>query len=119
MRIISKQNLMKLPEGTLFSRYKRSFFDGLYIFSGSFGMPNDFFEVCISEPWLQDCDGPADFFPLLDKMHEGAASATVDLDTVSRESTHDDELFYAIWEKEDLELLKSKIEVALKNTESS
>jgi len=101
MRIVSREELMRLPAGTVFSYYEPCVFNGLYIKSSEVNDKPDFY--------IQELIGAVksdggDFFDKCRLMEKGE-SLPVDFEIMSREGLFDDSLLYGIYEKEDIKKL--------------
>lgn len=98
MRIISRAELMKLPEGTIFAYYRPCIFGGLHI-KGTTG-PHDF--DVMSLDGNIECDGSEDFVDILDNAVESGESFDLDFDRYGREGFFDNDQLFAIYEEKDM-----------------
>lgn len=112
MRVVSRQELLQLPAGTLYHAWQPCWFDGLCIKGESMplreGYPGDWWVVHVPTP---DTDVTVDGLVQLD---EGKPVA-VDLETASRDGLFDDKLRYAVWERADVEKLVARLSCCLGN----
>ncbi len=108
MKIFSRTDFMKLPEGTIFSSGAPYAFSELMIKGESWEV--DFLESNListeyhsSEEWADQTYA----------MHEKGASYPINKD-FGREGLFDDKMLYLVYEKEDLKYLIDKFNQALK-----
>lgn len=110
MRIVDKKEFLTLPEGTVYSGYQPCVFDGLFIKGETWD--NDFLENnLIAE---LDCSGSDERFDILSKVENTGESFKLDFDCYGREGLFDDEMKYAVYEKEDVEGLIKTLQESLK-----
>ena len=100
MRILTKQQFLKLPAGTIFSEYEPCIFRGLKVKGESLEEISDFTEAgLIGRPESTDSD---DFMRMCEKMEKGG-NVPLEVDAFGREGYFDDGMFYAVLDREDTE----------------
>lgn len=109
MRIVSRDELMALPAGTLYHPWEPVCFGDLCIkgesiFHEHLGRLNDWWVVCVPEV------GNAE--EMLDHLDRGK-SMPVNLYLEGREALFDNNLRYAVWERADVEALHARLGVIL------
>ena len=113
MKIISRDEFLKLPEGTIFSKYEYMVFGPLSIKGDSLTNPCiDFFELAIAE--AVDCWGPAECIQMLDSAEHKGTSFAMDLECMGRDGLFEKEQLFAVWEKEELLALIGVLQKAIK-----
>jgi hypothetical protein len=110
MKIVSREQFMKLPAGTLFSYYAPCYFRDLAIKDSS---PDEWGTDFIKSDLIGEVDseGSDDFQEKCERMEKGE-SFPADYEITGREGLFDDKQLYAIYEKADVEKLIER----LKNT---
>jgi hypothetical protein len=111
MKIITRKELLKMPQGTVYSNYEPCVFSELYIKVDDDGnYKND---------WLYDgligaikSTGSDDFFARCEEMEAGK-SVDVDFEYTGRDGLFDDKKLYAIYEKQDIEKLIKRLQQTL------
>ena len=94
MKIITRAELMQMPDYTVFSYYERSYMRGLYIMSDK--MEHDF--VCMS--LIDSFSG--DFEDGIKKMEDGM-DVPFDNEYFGREGYFDDDQLYVVYSQNDLD----------------
>lgn len=105
MRIVSREELMAMPPGTLYHDWQPCCFGDLCIKGESLfhehrGKLNDWWEVHVPEV------GNAE--EMLDHLDQGE-SIPVNLYLEGREALFDDKMRYAVWERADVEALHARL----------
>jgi len=99
MKIINREEFLKLPSGTLFSEYKPCSFYGLLIKYDSCGY-NDYYEnELIGNIEMNSSE---DFIDKLVIAEKERTSLKLDFDICGRNGMYDDNQLYAVYEKEDI-----------------
>jgi hypothetical protein len=100
MKILTRKQFMEMPAGTVFSYYQPCFFNGLSIKDSSpeKGYPDFSMSDLIGSVEHGNSD---EFSTKCDQMELGE-SMPVDFEFSGREGLFDDELLYAVYEKEDV-----------------
>ncbi len=109
MKIIGMKEFLKLPQGTMYQRFKPIVFgDSIEVFQGSLDCGNDFFYKNISNE--VESDDSCEYFDLLHSATEKGTSFKFDYYCGSRDGhcCEDDQMF-AIYEKEDVKELLDAI----------
>lgn len=102
MRILSKQDFLKTPAGTVFHNFEPSFFTGLYIKVSDYTFGhNDFVYQELLAPI--DANNTSELFELIDKAELEGADVPLDFkDSTMREGLFDDEKMYAVLSKQEV-----------------
>lgn len=108
MRIVNKQEFLKLPENTIFSKYSPCQFGDLCIKGESVGTI-DFYYQPISNS--VKCNDMGEFVDACDKAEK--ESVEMDFDCLTRDGMFDAEQLFAVWEKQDLYAFVQKLEKCL------
>ena len=114
MRIITRAEMLKMPQGTVYSNYNPCIFTELYIKADDAGnYEND---------WLYDgllgaieSTGSDDFFAKCEEMEQGK-SVSVDFEYTGRDGLFDDKKLYAVYEPEDVAKLIERLQKTLLST---
>ena len=110
MKIVDKAEFYALPEGTLYSDYEPFIFSGLKIKQRTIyseGKPIDFAYECLIGN--VESDSSNQFFDILYKAKKENASFKLDFDCCERDGLYDENQMFAVYEKEDLDGLISKL----------
>lgn len=120
MKIVNRQDFLKLPSGTIYSKYEPCTFEGLAIKGESL-----FYDHCANSPYCHDdfytqqiesaieCSGSREFINRLKEMREKGVSYPIDLKQKGRDGLYEKEQLFMVWEKEDLLELKKTIDKAI------
>lgn len=98
MRIVNKQEFLKLPEGILYSDFEPFSFSGLKIKGETWD--SDF----IYQDLIGNVDAPSssDSFDVLYNANETGESFSLDFDCGCRDGLYDNDQLFAIYETEDV-----------------
>lgn len=101
MKIVTRKEFLKLPAETLFSYYEPCSFADLHIkvSDKNSGYDNDFLYDSIIGPIF--CQNSEDFTNKCDEMEKGK-SVKLDFEYTRREGLFEDEQLFAIYEKDDV-----------------
>jgi hypothetical protein len=113
MKILAKQDFLKIQEPILYSNYSPIIFEGLFIKTKSLSLNNgelfDFRYNALLPPILS-CEDDADF--LFGKGNYGQ-EFDIEYDNNFREGLFDDEYLYAVYSKEDIKKLINELQELL------
>ena len=117
MRIVSKEEFLQLPSGTVYAEYEPCIFGNLSIkddtvFSIS-NQPIDFY--CLEIASSVESSGSEEFFERVEAMENNGKSFPVDLDSVGRDGLFETNQLYAVWEEEDIQSLITVLQKTLLN----
>lgn len=107
MKIVNLQTFLTLPEGTIFMKYEPCCFEGLRVKGES--LPFRAFAY-------GDMDAPVDannsdeFADKLFDSEENGTSVPLDFDYYVRDGCFEDKQLFAVYEKEDMEKLITKLQ---------
>lgn len=111
MRIVKRPEFLKLPPGTLYSKYKPCIFEELNIKGDTLPNGNDWFYQQIAdatEHYGQDC------IDALTAAEELGKSIAMDFDCEGRDGCfEDDSQLFAVWERADVEKLIARLQQTL------
>lgn len=107
MKIYRRKEFLDLPEGTIYAKGKRWYFDGLRIKGESY--PNDWRYL---DPMWIDAQDSGEAFERLEEMLETGASYPME-EATSRDGLFDGEDIFLVAERADLEKLRAMIDTAL------
>ena len=111
MKILTRKQFMKEPEGTLFSYYKPCYFEGLHAKDTGYEKDNPDFSMSDFIGAVKS-DSSNDLFEKCDRMELGE-SFPVDFEFSGREGLFDEELLYAVYDKEDVRKLIARLQAML------
>jgi hypothetical protein len=110
MRIVNREQFLKLPAGTLFSKYEPTIFGDLSIKDDTCDGVDDFFYISIAD--AVDANGTEGFVDTLDRAEKEGSSFSLDLETVSRDGLFDKGQLFAVWESQDVNMLIARLQAA-------
>lgn len=102
MKIVNREEFLKLPSDTLFSLYTPSYFGEITI-KGDTILPNDFRYQDINE--AVDCRSSEEFSTILHSAQENGTSFKMDFQCWSRDGLYDNDQLYAVWDNDDVKAL--------------
>lgn len=112
MKIISREMFLKLPIGTLYSKYRPGVNEGLKIKGEDY--------ICHADDWYyQDLignvnsSGSNETFDILFKSEKDHSSFLLDFDTEGRDGFFNEKQLFAVYEKEDVTQLVERLIKAL------
>jgi hypothetical protein len=105
MRIVNKQEFLKLPENTIFSKYSPCQFGDLCIKAESVGTI-DFYYQPISNSIK--CNDTGEFVDACTKAEK--ESIEMDFDCLTRDGMFGDEQLFSVWEEKDIAAFISRLE---------
>jgi len=109
MKIVDRKTFLAMPENTVFSKFKPCIFEQVCIKENTF--EDDFYFYSISSDAI-DADGD-DFSDKL-MVNPLGTSLKMDFDVLSRDGCFDENQLFAVWEKQDIKDLISKLEKCIK-----
>ena len=109
MKIVDRQTFLALPEETLFSKYKPSYFEEIAIKGETWG--NDFLYQVIVDPIK--CHDSGELGDILDDSALNGTSFDLDFDCCGRDGLFDDDQLFAVWEKKDVLALIDRLTQAM------
>lgn len=116
MRIIKADEFMRMPVGTVYSKYEPCIIGQFFIKDTTIqdgkGENIDFFYQDISD--AIDCNGSDEFFEKLDESEKTGCDIAMDFDCLSRDGCFEPEQLYAVWSKEDVSKLIARLQEANK-----
>ena len=105
MKIITRDEFLKLGERVLYSKYEPCVFEEMLIKENS--IDNDWFYSEIRS--AIKCSGSGEMSDLLFKAEEDGISLDMDFDMQSRDGCFEEDELFAIYEKKDIEQLIEKL----------
>jgi len=112
MRIVKRPEFLKMPAGTLYSKYEHCVFGDLNIKEETLATGNDWFYQQIADSI--ESTGTENFS---DKLHESAEtgkSLGMDFDCLGRDGCfEDDNQMFAVWERADVNALIQRLTATL------
>ncbi len=105
MKIISRKNFLKMPVGTVFSKYEPCIFGELMIKGES--LRNDFF--CQQIVDAVDCDSSEKLHDTLINAAENGTNFNMDFDCEMRDGMFDDSELFAVWGEDDVQALVDRL----------
>lgn len=106
---------MKLPKGTLFSKYAPYIFEDLAIKDDTLGT-SDFFATYIADAVASD--SPEDSWQRLDTVQQTGESLPMDFTEIRRDGTFEEDQLFAVWEPADVRALISELQNCLSGREA-
>lgn len=110
MRIISRDELLKLGHEALVATYEPICFGEPFILTEA--SEHDFTKVELI-PWPEDVNDSADLMDRLAEVEKGEPYGTLDYDCTIRDGLFDHEQKYAVFERHDLEILIHRLKAVL------
>ena len=109
MRIVNREEFLKMPQNTVFSKYIPYVFGQLFIKDESIGSDGfDFYYSQIAD--AIDCKSSTDFDDLLDKAkRDSTLSLRMDFEGLGRDGCFEDDQLFAVFEKEDVAKLINRL----------
>lgn len=112
MRIVNLNTFLSLPKGTLFQKYSQYNFQDLRVKDDNVGpYTTDFRYDTASEPTLVNADDFDQTVNLLDEMVVDGHSEPLTTSN-SRDGLYDPDQLFAIWEKNDIAILREQLDNA-------
>jgi hypothetical protein len=109
MKIVNREEFLKLPSGTLFSKYQPCYFDDITIKGDTW--TNDFLIQNIADGI--ESEGSDDFFVKLTDAEKNGTELKMDFDCYGRDGMFDEERLFAVWSKDDVKALIKKLQESL------
>lgn len=113
MRIVDLATFMAMPRGTVYQKFEPVAFGPIEIFGGPFST-RDFISCDFTTCPLEN-DGIDDLLRRVDGMIDEGASHPVCFDDWQRDSGHDPDQLFAVWEDADLEALIAQLRAGMGN----
>lgn len=112
MKIVDRKTFLALPAGTLFAKYTPCLFGSLEIKGES--LTNDFFAQELSAPIK--CAGDYEFSDILYRAEADGCEVELDFCNEYRDGLYEKDQLFAVYSKEDVCLLISRLEATLRTT---
>lgn len=109
MRIVNREQFMKLPENTLFAKYHPSVFGQLAIKGESW--ERDFLVQEIVD--AIECKDTGEYCEKVDGAQHNGDSIRFDFNCQGRDGYFDDDQLFAVWEQEDVRQLIERLKKCL------
>lgn len=106
MRIVNREDFLKLPPGIVFSKYEPHIFEPTEIKCVSLESDNHFIDYI-----FQELVAPID----AENWEEKQTSFSLDFECTSRDGMFDPDQLFAVWEKEDVLGLIERLKIALRD----
>lgn len=116
MRIVNRTEFLKLPAGTLFCKFQPNLFDDLQIKECDPGTWNpDFIATTIagSGLCLQGGDSSDQEDIVFKQAVEKGTEFRIDYESTSRDGYFDEDQLFAVYDKEDIQILIEKLKTLL------
>ncbi len=110
MRIVNRNDFIKMPPGTLFSKYEPHIFGDLCIKEDSIlfdGGGNDFYYVSLAAAICSD--GSDDLEGKLNCAEKSGDGLAMDFRSTDRDGLFEEEQLFAVWEYDDVASLVSRL----------
>lgn len=112
MKILNREQFLKLDHEVLFSKYAPCWFDSLQIKVETYGI-NDFIYQDIAES--VDCEDSNEFVEILHNAAQDGNSFSINLDCTSRDGMFDEDQLFVVWDKEDVLKLIDRLIIVVKS----
>lgn len=109
MKIVDRKTFLSLPENTLYNTYEPCVFGPLEIKGES--LSNDWFVQSLNTVNGRSSD---DRDLVLDEAEESGVSFSFDLNCEGRDGCFENNQLFAVWEKEDVEALITRLQECIK-----
>lgn len=106
MRIVKREEFLKMSSDTLFSLYTPQYFEDIMI-KGDTIWPNDYRVQYIIE--AVDCRSSEEFTEILCNAEENGTPFKMDFECWSRDGLYDNDQLYAVWDEEDVKALITRL----------
>lgn len=103
MRIVNLEQFLKLPDGTMFSKYEPCIFSGLMIKKGSIIEASDFFYINLID--TVEANDSGDFVSILTKAETEQTSFKLAFNCIERDGLFNKDQLFAVYEKQDVMVL--------------
>ena len=113
MRIVSRDQLLKLPPNTLYCTYEPSVFGELLIKMETLDTGNDWIYQDISSSL--DCLGSNDLFDKLWEAEEKGISLDMNFHLTGRDGCFDYDQLYVVYEQKDIKQLIDRLKECIRN----
>jgi hypothetical protein len=109
MRIINRQEFLKMSAGTVYCKYQPCYFGELCVKGDS--IPSDFYtgELTCSPSVIANWVNSDDIFDMLDRYQKTGESFDLDLEGDGRDGLYDENQLFAIYEPKDIQQLIDKL----------
>ncbi len=111
MKIVNRAAFLALPAGTLFSKYQPCVFGDLCVKGETIGESVDFFYQTITDA----IDTGIYVETVLHHAEKDGSSLAMDFNCQDRDGMFDDDQLYAVWEREDVTGLITRLQTALQD----
>lgn len=116
MRIVNREEFLRLPAGTIFAKYADQKPGVVTLDSGKIAIKEETchedFVVQELDPWFEGCNDSGDWSDVYERMLEGERSPPVDYDFAGRDGEFDRDQLFLVWEKDDARKLIDRLEQA-------
>lgn len=100
MKILDRKQFLALPSGVLYSKFRYSIMEGLYIkYDTTAG--GDWVNVSLIDSPLTFTGDYSDMDEIYEKSHKEGTSFELDYEATARDGLYEDEQLFAVYEKED------------------
>ena len=107
MKIINLTEFLKMPIGTIYSKYEPCYFSGLMVKDKNSGEIDFYYNDLIGNV---DNENTGDFFDKCTEAEKSGKSLKLDFDIIGRDASYNKNQLFAVYEKEDIEgLVKTLI----------
>jgi len=110
MKIVNRQIFLAMPAGTIYSKYVPCMFGDLYIKGDS--LTSDWYEQAIVDAIAHD--DSTEFHDKLIHAEKYGDSLVMDFDCEQRHGLFDADQLFAVWERDDVEQLITRLQKTLK-----
>jgi hypothetical protein len=110
VKIVSKKEFLKLPPGTIYSKYQPINFGDIEI-KGETISDFDYYYTYIAGNI--DAEDFGELFDKMDELKKSDIDIPIDLEIENRDGLFEDDQLYAIYSKEDIKSIIKKLEAAL------
>lgn len=107
MRIVKREEFLKLPSGTVYATHYNDDGFGTLCIKRSSSPNNDWYYTDLND--FDDCDNSDDRYKKMKLMREEGASYPLRLDTQSRDGLFEEDEFFAIYERGDIQNIITKL----------
>lgn len=117
MRIVDRATFLAMPAGTLYQKFKPMYGGELAIKEETLswdGAGRDWYEVSLNLPIASN--DSEDWANKMEAAHTQGASLKLDVETMCRDGYFDDDQLFAVWERDDVEALVTRLQKALETS---
>ena len=116
MKIVNRQEFLKMPEGTVFTKFKPHMFGSLCIKEDSIG-DDDFRYTRIHD--AVDSDNTVEFLDIMDEAVLRGGKVPMHFNTIERDGLFEEDQLFAVWDDYDTGKLIERLQTRHKSSHNT